>query len=131
MSNAEAIMQGYLLLREAIYNRAVLDYYAALIDYDDGRKKEIEEFLKSEFYYVNEKVGQYIISKAKRELELVEVFVDEFFASEKSSIFIDPSEISTDCIGIYVRHRFPNNLKLQQKSNDKLFLVLKKPLKMA
>ena len=122
--------KGAELLRSAIYKRAILDYYEALITHNDNQIAQLETFFTSGAYYIKINVGEYIIKKCKEELKLVEAFVAEFLKSKESSIKIEPAKISPPVIKMYVNYKFSSYLTIRE-INDELYLILKKPLKMA
>lgn len=98
---------AYLRLVEAIYRRAKLDYYEALILQDYGKRKEVERFFLNDPYIYLSEQGKDIIETCKNKVNSAINFVEDFIETNQRKLDI-PANIDTDAVIILCRKIFKN-----------------------
>lgn len=98
---------AYGRLFQAIYERAKLDYYEAIITHNNGRRLEVARFFKDDPYYFTQSEGIDIMETLRNNIKEADQFYKDFIELNENEILV-PRKYDRQLILMLSRLKYRN-----------------------
>lgn len=120
------IDEGYMNLRNAIYQLAADDFINAILDGDKSAERENEKFLTSGAYLFDRNAGKLIVDNCRNAIKKAQTIIDEFLQNPLKRIQIHENDLTREIMKRIIRREYSKQMRLSfDKYNHKCFLIWK------
>ena len=123
------IDEGYLHLRDRIYQLAADDFINAILDGYKSGERENEQFLTSGAYLFDRSAGKLIVDNCRKAIKTARGIIDDFLSNSDlvKRIYVDENDLTIEVMKRIIRREYSAYLRIVwNDAHTKAYLVWKK-----